>query len=68
MTIYFMLEARQRVNYQVFYNIFGATQRTFSRVISTLSRALENSSIYETQIIYNRSTQNYELIRAHFKI
>lgn len=68
MTVYFMLEHCQKVNYQVFYNQFGATKRTFSRIISTLRRSLENAGIYEIQIFYNRVTQNYELVKAHFKM
>ncbi|MBU1143185.1 MAG: hypothetical protein KKH92_05990 [Firmicutes bacterium] len=64
LTVYFMLEARQRVSYDTFYEIFGASRRTFNRVIATIRKSLENCSIYETQIIYNRDSQNYELVKA----
>ncbi len=68
LTVYLMLEANQKVTYEVFYNIFGASPRTFNRVIATIKQSLENIGEYETQIIYNRETLNYVLVKASYKV
>ena len=65
MTVYFWLKSKNRVDYDVFYDFFGASKRTFARVISTLRQSLDQLSIYKCHIIYNRYTQSYELIELY---
>lgn len=65
MTVYFWLKSKNRVDYEVFYDFFGASKRTFARVISTLRQSLDHFSIYKCHIIFNRNTQSYELIKFY---
>lgn len=62
LTVYFWLKSKNRVDYDTFYDFFGASRRTFARVISTLRQSLEQLSPYKTFIVYNRDSQSYELI------
>lgn len=65
LTVYFMLKNKNRVDYETFYEMFGASKRTFHRVISTLRKSLDQSSMNKTHIIYNTNTLSYELVEFH---
>lgn len=61
MTVYFILEKKKKMSYQEFYELFGATSRSFRRVLTTIKKGLEQAGIEGVQIVYNKSTKKYEL-------
>lgn len=65
LTVFLWLVTRKKVNYDLFYEEFGANIRTFRRVIATIRQCLDKCYENDAIIIYNRNTKSYELIRAY---
>lgn len=61
--VYLMLQSKQRVDYETLYDMLGVSRRTFGRLIATVRDSLEMARIH-AQIIYNRSTKTYELVKV----
>ena len=63
LTVYLMLEKRQKVNFETIEQIYGCSQRTFKRLIASVRDAVE--IVYDsskTYVIYNKKRNSYELI------
>ncbi len=68
LTIFIKLLRRQRVNYEIVYEMYECSKRTMDRIIASIRDALDNSDIYyDFELIYNKKRNSYELIRVGLK-
>ncbi|WP_162151052.1 hypothetical protein [Haploplasma modicum] len=63
LTVFLMLQSGQKVNYDIFYDYFESSRRTFNRVIATIRSALyiTESNSY---VKYCKETDNYALVKV----
>lgn len=67
LTVYLMLERRQKVNYEIIEQLFGCSKRTFKRLIASVRESIGTVlDPMNTYIIYNRKRNSYELIKLSY--
>lgn len=63
LTMFLMLQSRQRVDYDLFNDLFGCKISHFYRIIASVRDSLEVANI-RGQIIYNREAKTYILVKV----
>jgi len=63
--VYIMLQHKQRVNYDIVFEKFGCSERTFKRIIATIRELIEIViPLPNTYLIFNKTRNSYELIHT----
>ena len=63
--VYIMLQHKQRVNYDIVFEKFGCSERTFKRIIATIRELIEIViPLPNTYLVFNKTRNSYELIQT----